>query len=117
MEPFSDDWVAALNDAAASVEVDPEVELSIDYRAGDRAYRLVIAGGRVRATTDHEGTADLRITAEPAVAAAITAGDRSALEAFMSGEVVVGGDLRNVMRHQELLEGLGVLFTPAGSAD
>ncbi len=117
MEPFSDDWVAALNDAAASVAVEPEVDLSIDYRVGDRAYRLTIAGGRVCATTDHEGSADLRITAEPAVAAAITAGDRSALDAFMSGEVVVGGDLRKVMRHQGLLEGLGVLFPAAGSGD
>lgn len=107
MELLSAAWVAALDEAAANVEVDPGVDLSIEYRSGDQAYRLVIAGGRVRATTDLDGEADLRISAEPSVASAINGGTVSALAGFMEGDVVIGGDLDKVIAHQELLERLG----------
>ena len=110
MEFLTDAWAASLDAALQDVEVDPAVDLTIDYRAGDFTHRLVISGGRAQMTTDVDGNADVRITADPLVAAAINAGEQSALEAFMEGSVVVGGDLRLVMEHQSLLERLGAAF-------
>ncbi|HUW02471.1 MAG TPA: SCP2 sterol-binding domain-containing protein [Acidimicrobiales bacterium] len=107
MQFLSATWVAALDDAAAAVSVDPEVDLTIEYRSGDFAYRLVIGGGRVRATTDLIGDADLRITADPSVAAGINEGTESALAGFMQGQVVVGGSIDKAIAHQSLLEELG----------
>lgn len=113
VEFLTNAWAAALDESLATMEVPPDVELTIEYRAGEFAHRLVIAGGRARVTTDFVGEPDVRISADSAVASAISAGEQSALEAFMEGDVVVGGDLGLVMANQELLETLGSAFSTA----
>lgn len=118
MEFLSEAWAAALDESLASARIDSDIELSIEYRSGDFAYRIVVADGRASATTDLDGEADVRISADPSVAAAINAGTQSALQAFMDGSVVVGGDLSRVIAHQELLAVLGSAFAPvAGHSD
>ena len=107
MQFLSRPWVSALDDAASEIEVNPDVDLTIEYRSGDFAYRLVIGGGRVRATADLDGDADLRITADPAIASGIHDGRASALAGFMQGDVVVGGSIDKAIAHQSLLEELG----------
>ena len=43
-------------------------------------------------------------------AAAIASGRRAALDAFIAGDLVIGGDIRSMLAHREALEAVGDLF-------
>lgn len=113
---LSDEWLRAM-DAAARDRTPPDddplagVSLSIEHVIVDGpSWRLVIDDGACRVDAEAPGDADVRLTTSRDTAEAIAAGRRSALEAFIAGELRMGGDTRVLLTHREALEVLGDLF-------
>lgn len=125
MQFLSDEWLAALHDAARSRppggDDDPLAGVSVTVEQvvtdGPR-WRLVVDDGRCSVVRGAEGDddPDVRLTSDRATAAAIASGRRSALEAFTLGELVLGGDVRSLLEHREALEALGDLFASVKSS-
>ena len=117
MEFLSDEWLAALDEAArARVVPDDDplagVRVTVEQviERGPR-WRLHIDDGRLWVEPAPEsGAADLRLTSDRVTAAAIASGRSSALQAFIAGDLVIGGDVRVMLEHREALEALGDLF-------
>lgn len=117
VEFLSDEWLAALDHAARGRTVgtdDPVAGLDLcieqAVRDGPR-WRLVIADGvmRIDAAPD-DSEPDIRLTTDRTTAAAIASGTRAALDAFITGDLVIGGDIQAMLDHREALEALGDLF-------
>lgn len=123
MQFLSDEWLAELHDTAARRPVpddDPLADVSVvieqvvtpsDGSAG-RRWRLVVADGAISVVdaADADEDADVRLTSDRATAAAIAAGERAALDAFIAGDIVLGGDVRALLDHRVAFETLGALF-------
>lgn len=113
---LSDEWLQALDEAARDrtpPEADPlaDVSLSIEQSVtGGPRWRLVIDRGACRVEADPAGDPDVRLTCDHATAAAIAQGHRSALDAFMSGDLRLGGDTGALLAHRDALAVLGDLF-------
>lgn len=121
MEFLSDDWLAAMDAAARGRVVpadDPLADVSLVVEqvvTGGPSWRLVVDGGRCAVEAIAPGTEpaaepDVRLTSDRTTAAAIASGQRPALEAFIAGELVLGGDVRSLLEHRAALEVLGDLF-------
>lgn len=116
MQFLSDEWLAALDAAARQrvvAEDDPlsEVSLTVDQVVTDGpTWRLVVDRGSLSVDPAPTGEPDVRLTSDRSTAAAVAAGERSALDAFIAGDLVVGGDTRRVLEHRTALEALGDLF-------
>lgn len=113
---LSDEWVAAM-DAAARGRVAPDpdpladVTVTIEQVVRDVArWRLVIDRGSCSVVADAGGDPDVRLTSDRATAEDLAAGRRPALDAFISGDLVLGGDVRALMENRAALEALGDLF-------
>lgn len=130
MQFLSDDWLAAL-DAAARARVPPaddplsEVAMTVEQVITDGpSWRLVIDGGRLR--VEHgpsvdDGPADpderiVRLICDRTTASDIAAGRRAALDAFITGDLVIGGDVRPMIEHGAAMEALGDLFAEVRQA-
>ncbi len=116
VEFLSDEWLAAL-DAVARARPQPDedplatVQLSIDQVVIDGpTWRLSIDRGAVSVQRDPGGEPDVRLTSDRATAAAIASGSRPALDAFIGGELRLGGDVRALLDSRAALETLGDLF-------
>lgn len=116
VEFLSDEWLAALDQAARDRTVGDDPVAGIDLRIeqvvrdGPR-WRLVISNGDMRIDdAPDESEPDIRLTSDRATAAAIASGTRAALDAFITGDLVIGGDIRTMLDHREALEALGDLF-------
>ena len=118
MEFLSDDWLAAMDAAARERTVpadDPLADVSLVVEqvvTGGPTWRLVVDRGRcsVVAGADPDGAPDVRLTSDRTTAAAIAGGQRSALDAFIAGDLVLGGDVRALLEHRVAMEALGDLF-------
>ncbi len=113
---LSDEWLRAM-DAAARDRTPPEedplagVSVSIEHAVeGGPRWRLVIDDGTVRVLADAPDEADVRLRSDRATAAAIAQGRRSALDAFIAGELRLGGDTRMLLAHRAVLEAMGDVF-------
>jgi hypothetical protein len=113
---LSDEWVAAM-DAAARDRVVPEpdpladVTVSIEQVVRDVArWRLVIDRGACWVDSDPDGEPDVRLTTDRRTAEDLAAGRRPALDAFIAGDLVLGGDARALLENRSALEALGDLF-------
>ena len=114
---LSDEWLAALDAAARARPVCDDdalagVDLVVEQVVQEGpTWRLVVEAGAMRVERGSQGRrADVRLTSDRTTAAAIAAGERAALDAFMRGDLVVGGDIRALLDHREALEALGDLF-------
>ena len=113
---LSDEWLAALDAAARSrVPTDDDplrgVSVTIDQVVVDGPrWRLVVDDGSLRVEVDPQGEADVRLTSTVETATDIAAGRRPALEAFIDGDLVLGGDARVLLAHRAALEAIGDLF-------
>lgn len=116
VEFLSDDWLDALAAAArtrATVDDDPlaDVQLTIDQVVTDGpTWRLSIDRGAVRVEAAPTGEPDVRLTSDRATAAAIASGTRATLDAFIAGDLRLGGDVRVLLDNRVALETLGELF-------
>lgn len=118
MQFLSDDWLTALGEAASARVApaeDPLADVSIVVEQvvvdGPR-WRLVVDHGSLSVERPDEASTepDVRLTSDRSTATAIAAGRRAALDAFITGDLVIGGDVRTMIEHREALEALGDLF-------
>jgi len=113
---LSDEWLAAMDGAARSRSVaadDPlrGVSLVVEQVVVDGPrWRLVIDDGHCSVQAGGEREPDVRFTSDRTTAEAIATGQRAALEAFIAGDLVLGGDVRALLEHRAALEVLGDLF-------
>ena len=120
---LSDEWLVALDAAARAREIPPDDPLA-DVRvtveqivSGGPRWRLVIDHGTLSVTpATGDGDADIRLTSDRTTAVDIAAGRRAALDAFITGDLVIGGDIGVVLEHREALEALGDLFADLRAA-
>lgn len=123
MQFLSDEWLDALDDAARGRSVGADdplagVDLTIEQVVtGERRWWLVVQAGRLSVEQDPpRDEADIRLTSDRATAASVAAGERAALEAFIHGDLVIGGDIRALLEHREAMEALGDLFADVRAA-
>lgn len=113
---LSDEWLTAMDAAARARPVaddDPLRGVSLVVEqvvVGGPRWRLVVDDGRCSVVADGDGEPDVRFTSDRATAVAVAAGERAALEAFIAGELVLGGDVRQLLDNKGALEVLGDLF-------
>lgn len=116
---LSDEWIAALNQAVADDEelarLTAEVSLVIEQEVtggplGDVVYHVAFDRGRVSVRPGAAAHPTVRFSQDHDTAAAIATGQGSAQRAFMTGRLRVGGDLRVLLAHGEVLSQLDDVF-------
>jgi hypothetical protein len=118
VEFLSDEWLDALDTAARDRAAPPDdpladVDLVVEQVIEDGPrWRLVVRRGAlsVRPSGADDPPADIRLTSGRSAAADIAAGRRAALDAFIAGDLVIGGDVQAMLANREALEALGDLF-------
>ena len=113
---LSDEWLAAMDGAARARPVpdpDPLADASVTIeqvvRDGPR-WRLVVDQGRCSVVAGGDDEPDVRLTSDRETAVDIATGRRPALDAFIAGDLVLGGDVRALLDNRAALEVLGDLF-------
>ena len=101
-EYLTDEWFTAAAAAIGTVAAPSETTVQFQVN-GAASYQLVI-GPDSTVRTDTTSPADVTLTMDYAIAAAIARGDRSAQDAFMAGELRLGGDAMALVRANEHLE-------------
>jgi putative sterol carrier protein len=116
---LSDEWIDALHRAAAADrslgELTRELALTIEQEVtggpeGDVRYHVDFDRGTVSVVSGPAPSATVRFHQDYETAAAIAAGVGSAQRAFMTGRLRVGGDLRVLLEHTEVLAQLDDVF-------
>lgn len=117
MDFLTDEWIDALDAAARARSVPHEEPLAemafvLEQDVDGRAWRLIIDRGAVsvRWSGPDDAPADVRLSCRDEVARSIANGDLPAMEAFMHGDLRVGGDVAALMANRAALETLGDLF-------
>lgn len=126
MQFLSDEWLTALDVAARDHSTAPDdpladVTLTIEQAVVDGpSWRFIIDRGSLSIErgpgpqTPPDGS--VRLTSDRDTATDIAAGRRAALDAFITGDLVIGGDVRAMLEHRAALETLGELFAGIRSA-
>jgi hypothetical protein len=113
---LSDEWLDAMDEAARSRPTDDDdplqgVSVVVEQVIVDGPrWRLVVEDGRCRVSARGEDDPKMHPPAGPTTAEAIARGERAALDAFIAGDLVLGGDVRRLLEHRAALEALGDLF-------
>ncbi|MCU1499207.1 MAG: hypothetical protein JWM47_3160 [Acidimicrobiales bacterium] len=116
---LSPEWLRALDEAArldpALAAASASVDLVIEQRVADPGgaevqYHVVLDHGRVAVIAGPAPHADVRFSQDRATALGIASGNDSAQRAFMTGRLQVGGDLRLLLEHQDVLVAVQDVF-------
>ncbi|MEO6628989.1 MAG: SCP2 sterol-binding domain-containing protein [Aquihabitans sp.] len=121
---LSPDWLAALDEAAQAdprlAEGTASLSLVVEQRilkvpgadssTTDLSYHVSIDHGQVSVVPGPAPAPTVRFSQDLATARAIAQGSESAQRAFMTGRIQVGGDLRALVEHQEILGDLADVF-------
>jgi hypothetical protein len=101
----------ALRDATAGVHlVVQHVVRGGAGPEGDVCFHVAIDDGSVRVRPGPASSPSVTLTEDRSTAVAVARGERSAQEAFMDGEVRVGGDIGELLAAQAALARLGDVF-------
>jgi hypothetical protein len=112
-------WIDALHEAASSssalAAAAEGLDLSVEQTVrggpdGDVRYHVVFRDGSVAVRPGPLPTATVRFAQDLETASAIAGGRGSAQRAFMTGRLRVGGDLRVLLDHGDLLAQLDDAF-------
>lgn len=124
VEFLSDEWIDALDAAATARTVgddDPlaEVMLTLEQQADAVAWRLIVDRGAVsvRWSTDDDAPADVRLSCSTEVARRIFSGSTPPIEAFMNGDLRIGGNVAALMDARPALDVLADMFADVSSTD
>lgn len=121
LEFLSPAWIEALHEAASSsaslAEAAADLELSVEQTvegtpAGEVQYHVRFDHGTVQVGAGPLPDATVRFRQDLATATSIADGSGSAQRAFMTGRLRVGGDLRVLLAHGDLLAQLDDAFAP-----
>jgi len=116
---LSDEWIDALDVAARTDEVlgelaahDGLVLQQVVRRPDGRetAFHIVLQGGSAAVRRGTAADASVTLTTDLDTAAAIARGELSARLAFLRGSLRIGGDVRVLMAHRDLLTRVGDVF-------
>jgi len=116
---LSDEWIGALHEAAAAdaelAASTADLSLTIEQEVlggpdGDVRFHLTFDHGAVTVAMGAAPSATVRFHQDYATAASIAMGQGSAQRAFMTGRLRVGGDLRVLLSHREVLASVGDVF-------
>lgn len=115
---LSDDWIAALVDAAAAaprVEALDDVALTVlqvvEIAPGQEVrYHLRIADGAVVVSPGSTDQADLTLYVDSPTARALHSGELNAQRALATGRLRVRGDLNRMLGSGDAFAALGDLF-------
>ncbi len=127
MQFLSEEWLDALDDVArrrVPDDGDPlnDVSMTVEQVVTDGpSWRFVIDRGSLSVEQvdpvgpSSGGSAEtedgvVRLISDRATAADIASGRRAALDAFIRGDLVIGGDVRPIIDHGAALAALGDLF-------
>ena len=119
---LSTDWLDALDEAARANRVALQADdagsrlviqqVITDRPGGDVAYCIRFDNGDIGVRSGRATDPTLSFTTDYGTARAIARGDESAQAAFIQGRLRVGGDVRALVRHAELLARLDAVFAP-----
>lgn len=118
---LSNEWIDALHQAASSdpriAELTKDLSLVIEQQvtgtpSGDVRYHVVLDHGSVAVRPGPAPAATVSFSQDLETATAISSGTGSAQRAFMTGRLRVGGDLRVLLAHTEILAQLDDVFAP-----
>lgn len=121
---LSPEWLVELEEAARShdrlAELTGATRLVIEQRVvpdtgpGNDApgfvYHLALDHGTVSVAEGPAADPTVTFTQTPELARAIATGEESAQRAFMTGDLRVGGNLQELLIHQQVLAELGDVF-------
>ncbi len=121
---LSDSWFRAVNEAARSStalqQVTAGAHLTLQQVVtggpeGDVSYWLLIDDGTVEAVPGEgpqgERVPDVTVTQSYETAAAVNRGELSTQDAFLDGRIRLRGDIPVLVRHQNVLNGIGEAFS------
>ncbi len=114
MRFLSDEWLLAASHRVESMELidSPDVVIEqriVDGERDDLIYSVAISGGRAELTSGPARSPIVVITESWATAQAVYRGDRPALDAVLTGDIAVTGDVVS-------LSGVGTAFAAIGVA-
>lgn len=114
MRFLSDEWLHAASRLVESMELidSPDVVIEqriVDGERDDLIYCVAISGGRAELTLGPARSPAVVITESWATAQAVYRGDRPALDAVLTGDIAVTGDVMS-------LSGIGAAFAALGAA-
>lgn len=123
VEPWSQEWVGALDEAArrspelAEASRGRRVVISQEVLDGDavHGWHVVLDHGEVRVRPGGAPDADVRFRQTRSVADAVAAGEMSARTAFVLGQIQVGGDTSLLLELGPALAGLTGGLAPVGT--
>lgn len=114
---LSDEWLSALERAARDgVEptIDPTIDIVVEQVVIDDdqeiAYHLILRDGRIQVRRGRAASPTVTFITDRATATRVNRGDQSAQEAFMTGRLRVGGDIRALLAYQQRGAKLDDLF-------
>jgi hypothetical protein len=124
---LSDDWFVEVRRIQASHTdvVPPEVELRMNLVItetpfdGDKSMHMVTLGGQADWGEGHLGEVDVTLTLGYLTAKEIFVGGNpaAAIEAFLTGRIILQGDLTKLMAMQAAQPGAGALSLAAALLD
>ncbi len=111
---LSDEWVIELDRAGQRASVPDDVALVVEHEITDGLrvvqFHVVVADGTIRVRSGAAPEATVRFRQDASTAWSVASGEGSAQRAFMSGDLRVGGDLRALLDHAEVLAAIGDVF-------
>ena len=112
---LSADWVADLAGAAADVEVEGDVDVTVQQVVVDGPgepvrWALRVAGGRVLVVAGGVRDPDVTLTTDGSTATAVARGELAVTDAFMAGRLRIAGDLRALLRAGGVLGAVDAAF-------
>lgn len=118
MEFLSTEWIAAMDDAARRVPGDAiaGVTVTVEHVVDAVTWHLAVADGTVRILAGPADDPDVRFRSALDVARSIASGERAATDAFMAGELQIGGRLDVLMEHHRGLAAIEDAFAPVRAA-
>jgi hypothetical protein len=122
-EFLSDAWLAALDDAARQVVLEPVLEpfvleqvvTGVDAR-GTVTYHVVFATDGVRVSSGPAPTADVTLVTDVETAARLARGEGNAQQALASGRFRVRGDIETLVHRADGLNALDDAFRAVRAA-
>jgi hypothetical protein len=119
--PFlSDEWIEALDVAAradeelraAAAEADLVIQQVVVDESGDdvAAWFVTLKADEVSVRSGRTEDFTVRFTQSRATAAAVARGEQAALQAFIDGDMRIGGDVNALATRHRVLAKLGDVF-------
>ena len=109
MDSFADHSAASIERLGSAADLDG-VDLTIEQHVtdvdGDEVWHLRITDGTITSVPGPADRADVTLRQDAATARALRDGELHAQHAFLTGRLVIDGDIAKLLEHGDLLAGL-----------